>query len=62
MTDREKLIRMLLPSGIDLDASDESTVVVETDRPNVFVEFRFDPADLNLTGLSVQDWNGVRRA
>lgn len=56
------MIEILLPSGMDLDATDQNTVVVETDRPDVFVEFQFEPGSLKLSAVSVQDWTGVRRA
>ena len=58
---REAMIEVLTQGGIDYDASEKDTVVVETDRPNVFVEFRFgDPG--RLEAVRIVDWSTMRNA
>lgn len=55
------MIEILLQSGVDYDASEKDTVVIETDQPNVFVEMRFDDPG-PLKSVSIVDWNQVQRA
>jgi hypothetical protein len=62
MDDRESLIELLNRSSVDYAASDQDAVVIETNQPNVFVEFRFWPGNGILSNVAVQDWNGVQRA
>jgi hypothetical protein len=59
---REQLIQILNGGSVDYSASEQDSVVIETDRPNVFVEFVFWPGSGQLSKVTVQDWNGVRGA
>jgi hypothetical protein len=60
--DRELLIEILNRSGVDYDASEQDSVLIETNEPNVFAEFRFWPGNGRLSNVAVQNWNGVRDA
>ncbi len=59
--DRETLISLLNRAGVDYDASDSDSVVIETERPNVFIEVVFWPGNGTLSKIAVQDWNGMHR-
>lgn len=62
--DRKTMIDLLNRSEIDYMVSEselKDTIIISTDDPNAFVEFRFqDPGP--ILGVEIVDWNGVQRA